>query len=53
MRKQVADRRKVGVERRKGICAKRRGVENGDNLVASRYTSSKTWRKVEDSGTGY
>ena len=53
MRKQVADRRRVGVEGREGICAERWGVESGNNPVASQYTGSRAWRKVEDSRTDY
>ena len=46
----MADRGRVGTEEGKGICAKRWGAKdrNNNNLVTLWYTSSMTWRKVED-----
>ena len=49
----MADRGRFGIEGRKGVYTKRRRVEDRNNLVASRCAGSRTWRKVEDSRTGY
>jgi len=35
VRKQIADREKFGVERRKSVYVKRQSVESRNNLVAS------------------
>ena len=49
----MADRRRFGIEGRKGVCTKGRRVEDRNNPVVSRHASSRTWRKVEDNRTGY
>jgi len=38
----MADRRRFGVEGRKGVYAEGREVEGRDNLVVSRCTGSRT-----------
>ena len=48
MRGGMVDRRRVGVKRRKSVCTEGWGVESRNNLVTSWYTSSRTWREVED-----
>jgi len=49
----VADQRRVGVEERKGVCAKGCGAKSGDNLVAPRHAGSRTWRPMKNGGVGY
>ena len=44
----MADRRRLGIEREKGIYTKRWRVESRDNPVTSWCTSSWTQKKVED-----
>ena len=44
----MADRRGVGIKRRKNICTEGRKVEGRDNLVISQCTGNRIWRKMED-----
>jgi len=52
IRRWIADRGELGVEGKKDVCAKRQRVESRDNLVASWYTGSWTWRKMKDNRVG-
>ena len=48
----MAGKRRLGIERRKGICTERRRIEGRNNPVTSRYASSRTQRTMEDGRVG-
>ena len=48
----MANRRRSGVERKKGVCNKGWNIKSKNNPVASWSTSSKIQRKMEDNRIG-
>ena len=48
----MVDIRRIGAEERKDICAEGWGAKSGDNLVIPWYTSSWTWKQVENNRAG-
>ena len=48
----MANRRRFSIERRISVYTKEWGVESGNNLATSWYTSSRIWKKMENDRVG-